>query len=269
MSTRMPLTRARVAAIIQPMDLDTTYQQPTSPVPTVPWGVRDIVFAILLAAAGIVALNLLALGVNLVFKISVRQNPDVLLLLVVVQDLIVVGAAWLFGIVKYHARPEQIGLRDYAVPMGCTLSAVLLIMSYIVRLIYAVIIKLLGVQVQPQEILMQLDLRGAGFILAFVVVAVVAPVAEEIFFRGFLYGGLRKRIGVAGAMLVSTVFFTALHLSAGLFVPIFVLGLFLAWLYEYTGSLYPGIFLHAANNGLALLLLLLLQSTGQLPVQGY
>lgn len=264
----MPLTDARLVPIIEPMDLDTTYQQPTSPVPTVPWGIRDIVFAILLAAAGIVALNLLALGVSLVLRIPVRQNPDVLLLFVVMQDVIIIGAAWLFGIVKYRARPEQIGLRGYSVPIGCTLSALLLFISYVVRFVYAVIINVLGIKVQPQEVLMQLDLHGEGFVLAFVVVAVFAPVAEEIFFRGFLYGGLRRRGGAASAMLVSSIFFTALHLSVGLFIPIFVLGLFLAWLYEHTGSLYPGIFLHAANNGLALLLLLLLQSTGQLPLPG-
>lgn len=234
-----------------------------------PWGTRDIVFAILLAAAGIVALNLLALGINVVLKIPIRENSDILLLFVFVQDLIVLGVAWLFGIAKYQARPEQIGLRGYSVPVGCTLSVLLLITSYIVRLVYGIIVNILGVRLQPQEILMQLDLRGVGFILAFVVVAIVAPVAEEVFFRGFLYGGLRKRIGVAGAIVASTIFFTALHLSAGLFIPIFVLGLFLAWLYEYTGSLYPGMFLHAANNGIALLLLLLLQSTGALPLQGY
>ncbi len=251
------------------MDLDVTHQPPTAPIPTVPWGTRDIVFAILLAAAGIVALNLLALGINVVLKIPIRENSDILLLFVFVQDLIVLGVAWLFGIAKYQARPEQIGLRGYSVPVGCTLSVLLLITSYIVRLVYGIIVNILGVRLQPQEILMQLDLRGVGFILAFVVVAIVAPVAEEVFFRGFLYGGLRKRIGVAGAIVASTIFFTALHLSAGLFIPIFVLGLFLAWLYEYTGSLYPGMFLHAANNGIALLLLLLLQSTGALPLQGY
>ncbi len=264
MSTRMPLTPAQVVAIIPRMNLDTTYPQPTSPVPTVPWGIRDIVFAILLGAAGIVALNLLALCVSLILNVRIRQNPDVLMLFVVSQDLIVVGAAWLFGIVKYHARPDQIGLRPFSVPLGCTLGAFLLFVSYIVRIIYALIINVLGVKVAPQEVLMQLDLRGAGFILALIVVAVIAPVAEELFFRGFLYAGLRKRAGVVGAMLISSVFFTALHLSIGLFIPIFVLGLFLAWLYEYTGSLYPGIFLHAANNGIALAILFVLQSTGQL-----
>ncbi len=68
-----------------------------------------------------------------------------------------------------------------------------------------------------------------------------------------------------GGMIVSTLFFSVLHLSLELFIPIFVLGIFLAWLYEYTGSLYPGIFLHAANNGLSLILYFVLQSSGLFP----
>ena len=98
--------------------------------------------------------------------------------------------------------------------------------------------------------------------LTLIAVAVLAPIAEEIFFRGFLYGGLRRRMGALGAMLTSTLLFTALHFSLDAFIPIFVLGLFLAWLYERTGSLYPGMLLHAANNGLALVLLAILQMAG-------
>ena len=66
-------------------------------------------------------------------------------------------------------------------------------------------------------------------------------------------------------MIFSAAFFTTLHLSIDLFVPIFILGLLLAWLYEITGSLYPGICLHAANNGIALLVLLILQATNLWP----
>ncbi len=258
------MTNALLAAIIPGMNAETSYQQTPPPVPAVPWGIRDIIFAILVGAAGVVALNLLALGASIAFGLRLRQNPDLLLAFAVGQDLIVVGAAWLFGIIKYHAKPEQIGLRSFTMPMGCTFSALLLIASYVVRIVYALIINMLGIKVAPQEVLMQLDLHGEGFVLALLVVGVIVPIAEEIFFRGFLYGGLRKRAGVVGAMIVSTLFFTALHLSVGLFIPIFVLGLFLAYLYEYTGSLYPGILLHSANNAFALILLYLLQSTGQL-----
>jgi len=77
---------------------------------------------------------------------------------------------------------------------------------------------------------------------------------------------LRARWGATGAMLISTLFFTALHFSIDAFIPILVLGLFLAWLYEKTGSLIPGIILHAANNGVAVIALFIVQALGiQLP----
>ncbi len=237
---------------------------PSSP-PVTPWGVRDVIFAVILAAVGIVVLNLIALAASLALHISIKDSRDIVLAFLVIQDLIVVAAAWLFSVARYHVGWDRLGLRAYVVPVGCTLSALLLVISYVIRIIYGLILMVLGIQTQPQQVLAYLDTQGVGFILSFVAAAVVAPIAEEIFFRGFVYGGLRGRIGVIGAMLVSTLFFTGLHLSLDLFVPIFFLGLFLAWLYEYTGSLFPGIFLHAANNGLSLILLVVLQASGQLP----
>ena len=66
-------------------------------------------------------------------------------------------------------------------------------------------------------------------------------------------------------MLVSTLFFTGLHFTVELFIPIFVLGFFLVWLYEKTGSLYPGIFLHMANNMIAVLALAVVKASGIAP----
>ncbi len=247
------------------METNTVTLPPASSPPAAPWGGRDVVFAIILATVGIVALNLLALAASLALKISLKDNRDLVLGFVIVQDLVVVAAAWLFSVARYHVGWDRLGLRAYSVPVGCTLSILALGASYVIRLIYSLILMAFGVRAQPQQVLSYLDTRGAGFLLTFVAAAVVAPIAEEIFFRGFMYGGLRRRIGVIGAMLISTLLFTALHFSVDLFIPIFTLGLFLAWLYEYTGSLYPGIFLHAANNALSLLVLLVLQSSGQLP----
>lgn len=231
----------------------------------VPWGVRDLIFAIVAAALGLVVLNLLVLGASTVLHFPLRENPDALAVFLAVQDLIVVVVAWLFSVARYRVGWDRLGLRPYPAAMGCALSIGLLLLSYFIRLIYGLIALALGLRLQQQDVLGRLDTTGIGFLLTLFVAAVVAPIAEEIFFRGFMYGGLRGRIGVIGAMVVSTLFFTALHLSVELFIPIFVLGIFLAWLYEYTGSLYPGIFLHAANNGLSLILVFILQASGWMP----
>jgi membrane protease YdiL (CAAX protease family) len=90
----------------------------------------------------------------------------------------------------------------------------------------------------------------------FALAAVGAPVFEEIFFRGALHGALRRRLGgLAGALLSATVF-AILHPQLPLgFVPIFLLGLSFSLLYEWRGSLVPGMVMHACNNGVVFLLL--------------
>lgn len=93
----------------------------------------------------------------------------------------------------------------------------------------------------------------------FLIVAVTAPLWEEIFFRGVLYGALRRRFGVTAGCVGSTALFSLLHPQLPLgFLPIFFLGAFLAALYEWRRSLLPGIVLHAINNGLIFLFLTLL-----------
>ncbi len=83
--------------------------------------------------------------------------------------------------------------------------------------------------------------------------AVIVPIGEEVFFRGLVYGGLRARWGVVAATLASAVFFSAVHVQVVHAFPIFVLGVFLAVLYERTGSLLPAIVTHAINNVIAVL----------------
>ncbi len=249
------------------MDFVEPVSQPagSSHLPPVPWGWREMLAGILIAALGILALNLLVLGASVILHLPITENRDLLVIFLMVQDGIVVATAWLFTLARFHIGWDRLGLRSFSVRLGCATSAGLLVASYVVRLVYGLIVSAFGVQIQQQDVLTRLDTHGLGFLLTLFAAAVVAPVSEEIFFRGFLYGGLRGRIGVVGAMIVSTLFFTGLHLSAALFIPIFVLGLSLAWLYEYTGSLYPGILLHAVNNALSLILYFILQSMGQLP----
>lgn len=91
-----------------------------------------------------------------------------------------------------------------------------------------------------------------------VLLAVIVPIGEEMFFRGFVYGGLRSRWGAvrwgaALAALVSAAFFAAVHMQLVHGVPIFLLGLLLALLYERTRSLVPGIITHALTNVIAVL----------------
>lgn len=85
-------------------------------------------------------------------------------------------------------------------------------------------------------------------------IAIAAPISEELFFRGMLFGGMRRRMPRLLAALVSAVVFGGLHAFTGLSAvpPLIAFGFILALLYEKTGSIVPGILLHALNNSVAL-----------------
>ncbi|MCB9897319.1 MAG: CPBP family intramembrane metalloprotease [Planctomycetes bacterium] len=79
------------------------------------------------------------------------------------------------------------------------------------------------------------------------------PLAEEVLYRGALFGGLLGRLGPWPAMVVSGVLFGIGH-DAGAWIPISALGIYLAWLYHRTGSLAVPVLVHMLQNGSTLLL---------------
>ena len=120
-----------------------------------------------------------------------------------------------------------------------------------------------GTVVQPQQEDVTRDLGyghgGVGTIAAVLLVVTVAPVSEELFFRGFMFGGLRKRLSFLSAALIPAAVWGLLHYtgpdSVGVIPQLAFFGLVLAWVYEKSGSLWPAIGVHAANNAIAFALL--------------
>ncbi len=86
---------------------------------------------------------------------------------------------------------------------------------------------------------------------------VVAPLAEEVVFRGYLYPAAKHFCGPPGAMLFSSLVFAAAHGNAVALLPLFVLAMLLCLVYELTGSIWASISVHflfnAATVGLQLL----------------
>lgn len=100
--------------------------------------------------------------------------------------------------------------------------------------------------------------RGPYWLLILVVIAVGAPLSEEMLFRGFLFPALSKwPIGARGAAVVTTGLWTLLHLGYSVFglVEVFLVGLLFSWLLWRTGSLRVTILCHALYNGLIILVL--------------
>jgi membrane protease YdiL (CAAX protease family) len=97
--------------------------------------------------------------------------------------------------------------------------------------------------------------RGATYLIMIgVLLTVIAPIVEELFFRGYFFTALRNWRGLWPAVLITGAVFGAVHIGsaqAALLLPLAVFGGLLCLLYWRTGSLYPCIVLHSLNNSLA------------------
>jgi hypothetical protein len=82
----------------------------------------------------------------------------------------------------------------------------------------------------------------------YVTIALVTPIAEELLFRGVIQPQLGQLIKVKDALIVQAALFSAFHLSPVILVTHFIMGLAFGWLRLRSGSLLPGILLHAAWN---------------------
>lgn len=94
----------------------------------------------------------------------------------------------------------------------------------------------------------------------FVLVCILAPIFEELIFRGYVYGGLRRWLSPRAAIVIAGAAFAAVHLNAEAFLVITLIGAMLCYLYERSRSLIPGMIAHGLHNGLVLAVMLL-QST--------
>lgn len=127
------------------------------------------------------------------------------------------------------------------------------------------VLSLLGVGPDQNPIVDVLDSQMKGALrywvaagVAFTAV-VMAPIAEEVLFRGLLYNFLRRHLDRWTAACASALLFSFVHGVLADQWALFVLGLLLTWVYERTGRLLPGVILHATNNGVAISYLLIQQ----------
>jgi hypothetical protein len=124
---------------------------------------------------------------------------------------------------------------------------------------YAVIALLQAVGIDPEPQAAEQALEIIDPWLAVLSIVILAPIAEETFFRGVVFNAFRREGGRRWAYLGSSVLFAVIHVSLVAVVPIFLLGLALAWVYERTGSLLAPMAMHAVVNGVSVVLALLLR----------
>lgn len=169
---------------------------------------------------------------------------------------IVIGVPWL--VKRNRTSRADLGLQrapnwqDFAwLPLGAVvyvvLSALLISIAFLVLPFFD--------SAQPQDTGFTGISGQFEYVLAFVALVIIAPFAEEVLFRGYLFGKLRKYAPVWVAVLITSLVFAVVHFQWNVGVDVFALSIVLCVLRVITGSLWPAIFLHMAKNGLAFYLL--------------
>lgn len=212
-------------------------------------------------AGGIFATSLVSVIGHAAGSSLQHPTPAVNLVGDFVFDLAFVAAALYFTSVQGRLRARDFGFCRVRprLAVGAVLAAGA--SYYALTGVYAALFKLHGNDKLPSEL-------GAGkstaaLVGAGIFVCVVAPIAEEFFFRGFLFGVLRRmRVRVAGrdlgtwlAAIITGILFGLAHTgsaSSQYLVPLGLLGFGLCLVRWWTGSLYPCMALHSINNALAL-----------------
>lgn len=219
----------------------------------VPWKIGDVVIALILFFPVLIGATLIIRAA--LTPILTRGAPVIAFLTGYVLILLLV---WYFALARRDASWSTLGFRSFDVSRGLGLAVVWFFLVRIITAIYAILVEQIGIK-PPEDMLEQIpELFGRdtlGFVLAFIVVVVAAPVIEELFFRGFIYPAFRERWGITAGIIVSGLLFAIFHFNLYVFVPIAVVGFALAYLYERTGSLGPPIMLHAINNLISVVLI--------------
>ena len=217
----------------------------------VPWNLRDVGLASAVVVAGLVV-SVFVFGAVYVSRDGDPTTRDTLVVAAVLSGLMVAGA-WVFGALKYHVGWTAFGLVPASGWRAYGVAALALITSLMFTGLYGAVVSAAGVEVlEPPEVPEVFLGEGLGLLGTVFVLGFVGPFAEEIFFRGFIYGALRNRFTPYGAIAISAAVFAVLHADLGVLLPIFGTGLALAWVYEKTGSLWPPLAAHTAQNLLAL-----------------
>ena len=247
---------------LPPPSLDEPDQPPTAPVASQfggprragaagwpPWTALAALFAGLVAT--IIGSTIVAVASG---SASLEDPPaGVNIALTLLQNVALVGTALLFARLAGRPTAVDFGLRRPPLKRAAGLLVAVWFGFYVVSALWVLA---LGID-EHQELPDSLGAdQGTLNLLAVVVhITIIAPLGEELFFRGYFFGALRNWRGVWPAAIGTGLVFGAIHAGSapvGFLVPLAFFGVGLCLLYHYSGSLYPCIALHALNNSIAL-----------------
>jgi membrane protease YdiL (CAAX protease family) len=174
-----------------------------------------------------------------------------------IESLAIVGSVYIFGIRRRKYKWSAAGIRPTSqrwIVISIALGLLAIPISSFVAIIVQYIFKL-PIENPQISFLLPEDISVIGMLIMSILVGIVVPFAEELFFRGILYQLLRGRFGVWLGILGSSLLFGIVHGDIAVASAAFVLGLLLAVVFERSRSIWPCVLIHSINNGVKLLFL--------------
>lgn len=197
--------------------------------------------------------NFLPGGITVVNKLLINSIIQTGLFLILI-------AYYVF--VKYKSGISQLGLVKTKLAFWLRIGIIHGVVLFFAITFLGVLINMFfPVKIEPQPVaqaIMKVQ-NGWEVVVVFLVVSLFAPVSEELYFRGFLYPTLRRRLGIKGGIIVTSLIFGGLHLDLIRMIPLAFGGVWLNWLYERSGSIYTSIMAHSVWNGIMTVLILVPQ----------
>ena len=240
---------------------------------TAPWTIQQTFLGVILTLLPWIALTLAlaSLSGNATITKPLSPQADLTGAIVTIVFSVIIEGAFLiapfyfanaaFRSITPHARLalDALGFRRY--PIGRTLFwvVVLMVAIFLVDALYSYLITALhlNLQTNDQLLLQQSKVAPLTTYATLLAAVIVAPFCEEVFFRGFVFPGLRRGMPVSWAIIVSSLLFAVSHADPGSFAVLLIIGLALAILRWRTRSIWPAILLHTLNNGIAALTVVL------------
>jgi membrane protease YdiL (CAAX protease family) len=227
--------------------------EPTLLPSTVPWGWRDIIRVIVLSIASLAALLVLLVIAMVVQQLMGTAN-DLLVLTASVEigfyAIILLAIYWM-TVRRYHIPWAALGLRR--VPLGWFVLAPILTLGML-TLGVALSSAISAFQGQPfvnpqvNDMSQGQQLTPLHLVIFLLGTAIVAPIVEELFFRGMLYPLMRRHLPAWLAIVANAAIFAGLHFIPMLLPVLFVMGLLLTFVRARTHSIIPSILIHSLNN---------------------
>jgi len=231
------------------------------------WGVGDIVKVVLLFMSFGYCSAIFEMFLIKIFPIFQNNNFRMIFSTAIINTSAIL-IVFYFVRVKSSQTFEVLGLTKRGLSKSFLYAFIgylsILPIVAIIMVVTIVIIKIMNYSPPLQPIVeIFLKEKGSGILIfSSVFAAIFGPITEEIFFRGFMYGAVKNKVGILGAILGTSLIFSVLHAHIVGFMPIFVLGILLAYLREKTGSLIPSIFVHVAHNLGMIILVFLMKVLG-------